>query len=54
MKKVPVQKGPIEANLPKTSKMKTHHEHIEDRMEEQAMLRRGQTCDLKMPKSGKG
>ena len=48
-KEVPVQKGKINAN-PMTMKQMTHAERVTERRDELALLKRGQTLDLKTPK----
>ncbi len=47
--KVPVQKGPIHADV-KTSKMMTHQEKLVERSRELNQLRDGQTLKLHTPK----
>ena len=50
MSKVPVQKGPVECALPRTSKMQTYEERVRETRAENALKRDGQTLKLHVPK----
>lgn len=50
MSKVPVQKGKISTEDPKTHKMQTFNERVEERRAERDLMREHQKLDLHMPK----